>query len=252
MTKHRPVQCLAVFLTLALLAATAQAQSLRRNPNGPTTPFGGIAPPSGVLGATSITQSTNTATITSGNSVSCNGGSPGFFHTDNSYYRAFTLSSFNPPLTSTQFLVQSVTIGIETANASGTGTTQPMTVNVYSSTTNPPTNASLTLLSTANANVSDQALTSLTVPLTTQPVFTVATGILVIEIFTPSGQAAGHSFFIGSNALGQSGPSFIKAASCGITEITSLAAIGFPNMHIVMTVNGNSQAPVGLETFSIE
>jgi hypothetical protein len=241
-----------VLLSLAVLVSTAaalSAQSFSHNGNPPAGPPGPVV---AVIGPTSITQSTNTATVTTGNSVSCNGGAPGFFHTDNSYFRAFTLSAFNPPLDQTQFMVQAVTIGIEQANAAGVGTTQPLTVRIHSSTTNPPTNASLTLLSTETVNVTDQANSLLTIPLATQPVFTVATGILVVEIFTPTGQAAGHSFFIGSNALGQSGPSFIRAASCGVAEITNLASIGFANMHVVMTVSGNSQAPVSLQSFTVD
>jgi hypothetical protein len=146
-----------------------------------------------------------------------------------------------------------VTFGIEQANAAGVGTTQPVTVNIYNSSANPPTLATLgPVLGTVTVNVPDQAQTLFTATLAAPVVFTVATGILVVEIFTPSGQAGGHSFFIGSNAAGQSGPSFIRAASCGISEITNLAAIGFANMHIVMTVNGNSQLPVDLQTFTIE
>ena len=155
------------------------------------------------------------------------------------YYRAFTLSAFNPPLDQTRFQVLSVTLGIEEATA-GTGATQPISVRIYSSTTNPPTNGSLTLLSTKNLDVPDQTLTLLTVPLSRRPVFTVATGILVVEVFSPSGQAAGHTFFIGSNDRGQSGPSFIRAADCGLSEITNLGAVLFPDMHLVMTVNGNT------------
>jgi hypothetical protein len=234
------------------VAAALPAQTLSRNGNPSVAPTR-QAPPFEVIGPASITQSTNASTVTTGNSVSCNGGSPSFLHTDNSYYRAFTLSAFNPPLDQLQFMVQSVTIGIEQSNASGTGTTQPITINIFNSTTNPPTLATLgPVLSTQTVNVPDQANSLLTIPLTTQPVFVTATGILVVEIFTPSGQAAGHSFFVGSNALGQSGPSFIRASSCGITEITNLASIGFANMHVVMTVNGNSQAPVSLESITVD
>jgi len=233
-------------------ALPAGAQSISHNGAPPSVPPSS-APVERVVGPTSITQSTNATTITSGNSVSCNGGAPSFLHTDNSYYRAFTLASFNPPLDQTQFMVQSVTIGIEQANAAGTGTTQPVTINIFNSSANPPTLATLgPVLSTVTVQVPDQTLSLLTIPLTTQPVFTVATGILVVEVFTPSGQAAGHSIFIGSNALGQSGPSFIRASSCGISEITNFASIGFPNVHVVMTVNGNSQAPVELLNYSID
>ena len=249
-SRTRQILSLALVAGLATVVTAADAQSLSSR-NVPATSVD-AGPPSHVLGPASITQSTNATTITSGNSVSCNGGSPTFLHTDNSYFRAFTLSAFNPPLDQLQFLVQSVTFGIEQSNASGTGTTQPITVRIHSSTTNPPTNASMTLLTSETVNVPDQTLSLITVPLASPQMFLVATGILVVEIFTPNGQTAGHSFFVGSNALGQTGPSFIRAASCGIADVTNLASIGFPNMHLVMTVNGNSQMPVSLETFTID
>jgi hypothetical protein len=238
---------------LVALASGSIAGAQSFSTDGNATPGSTVHPIERVIGATSITQSTNAATITAAASVSCNGGAPGFLHTDNSYFRAFTLSAFNPPLDQLQFLVQSITFGIETANASGTGTTQPITVRVFTSSANPPTNATLSAaLSTETVNVPDQTNSLFTVNLTTQPVLLTASDILVVEVFTPNGQVAGHSFFIGSNALGQSGPSFIRAAPCGLADIGNLAGIGFPNMHLVMTVNGNSQMPVSLETFSID
>ena len=242
------VLCLAV-------AAALPAQQLSRNGKPPAASFG--PPHVDVIGATSISQSANNGIVTANNSLWCNGGSPDFFHTDNSYYRAFTLSSFNPPLDQLQFMVQSVTIGIEGCNAAGDGTTQPITVNIYNASANPPTLATLgPVLSTVTVDVADQSIfqgiTTLDIPLTTQPVFLTATGILVVEIFTPSGLVAGHRFIIGSNGLGQLGPSFFRAASCGVSEITNLASIGFPSMHIVMVVNGNSQAPVSLDSVTVD
>lgn len=234
---NRSASVVSLALGLALMASLGATQDLSRNPHPPPAKGQPAAEPTPrVPGLASITQSTNPTTIDAGNSISCNIEG---IHVDNSYYRAFTLSAFNPPLDQALFQVLSVTIGIEEATA-GTGTTQPISVRIYRSTTNPPTNGSLTLLSTKNLNVPDQTQTLLTVPLSTRPVFTVATGILVVEIFTPSGQAAGHTFFIGSNTLGQSGPSFIKAADCGLSEITDLSAVLFPDMHLVMTVNGNT------------
>ncbi len=233
--------------TLCALSAGAQP-SFSRNSLPPSVPPSS-APIERVIGQTTITQSTNPTTVAAG-SVSCNATG---LHTDNSYYRAFTLSTFNPPLDQTQFKLEGVTFGIETANASGVGTTQPVTINIFNASVNPPTLATLgPVLSTVTVNVPDQANSLFTVDLPTQPVFTVASGILVVEIFTPNGQVAGHSFFIGSNALGQTGPSFIRAAPCGLADIGNLAGIGFPNMHLVMSLRGNSQAPVSLETFTID
>ena len=59
-----------------------------------------------------ITQSTS-QTITPG-SVSCNGGAPGFFHADNSYWRAFNMATFTG---GQAYNVTSVSFGIETATA---------------------------------------------------------------------------------------------------------------------------------------
>lgn len=241
-----------VQVSVALLALSASAafaaNQFSTNGSPAQAPFGQQVLPEN---AVTITQSTS-LTITAANSVSCNAGAPGFFHTDNFYYRAFTLSAFNPPLTDLQFLVQSVTIGIETANDGG-GVGQPISIRIYDSSANPPLNATLgAALSTENITVTDQVATLLAVPLTTQPVLINASDILALEVFTPNGQTASHQFFIGSNTLGQSGPGFIKAAPCGITEITNLAGIGFPNMHMVMQVSGNNQTPVELTTFSVD
>jgi len=242
-----------ISILLVLLSVPASAvlavNSFSTNSNPPQAPFGQQALPENVV---SITQSTDAVTIASGNSVSCNSGAPGFFHTDNSYYRAFTLSAFNPPLTDLQFMVQQVTIGVELANDGG-GIGQPITVMIYDSSANPPTNATLgPALSTEPVTVADQALTLLAVPLITQPVLINAADILAVEVFTPNGAAASHEFFIGSNAGGQTGPSFIKAAPCGISDVTNLATIGFATMHIVMTVSGNNQVPVELTTFLVD
>jgi hypothetical protein len=49
--------------------------------------------------------------------------------------------------------------------------------------------------------------------------------------------AAGQ-FYIGANSAGQSGPSYISAPDCAVTNPTDLALFGFPNSHTVLNVNG--------------
>ena len=177
-----------------------------------------------------ITLSTSQA-ITPLNSVSCNNG---VGHTDNSYWRAFNMSSF---IGATQYNINSVSFGIE--EATGAGGTQPVTVRLYT-TTNFPVGfpGSLTQIGTTTIQVPDSASgTVLNVPL----VATFPNGgtlQLVMEVFTPDGQAAGNLFFIGSNAAPENGPSYLSAAACGITTPTTTAAIGFPDMHIVFNVHG--------------
>ena len=247
--RSRLATLLGLSLSLAVSGTATAANSFSRNGRQDVPPSAAqsLLPP----GPASITQSTSN-TVAVGSAVSCNGGAPAFLHTDNSYFRAFTLSAFNPPLDSTQFMVQQVTFGIEQANASGTGTTQPVILRLFDSSANPPTNATIgAAISTENLDVPDQASTLFTATLTTQPVLLNASDILAVEVFTPNGQVLGHSFFIGANGGGQSGPSFIRAAPCGIADITNLAGIGFPNMHIIMTVSGNNQMPVELQSFEI-
>ncbi|HRI56725.1 MAG TPA: hypothetical protein PK170_06480, partial [Anaerolineae bacterium] len=183
-------------------------------------------------GLVTITHSTSQSIVTN-NSVSCNAGG---LHTDNSYLRQFDLNAFG--ITDTYNVTQ-VQIGVE--QAAGAGGSQPITVNLYTK-INPAgalTWANLTQIGTANATVSDQALTLLTVPVTGAAP---AGSVLVVEVFTPNGQTAGHSFFIGSNAAGQTAPSYLAAADCGVVEPTDTAAIGFPGMHIVMNVTGDTAA----------
>lgn len=250
--RRRLTIVLGLSLSLSVSGAAMAANSFSRNgrQDAPPSASQSFLPP----GPATITQSTSTSIVV-GSSVSCNGGAPGFFHAENSYFRAFTLSAFNPPLDATQFMVQQVTFGIEAANAAGTGTTQPVTLRLFDSSANPPTNATLgAAISTENLAIADQATTLFTAPLATQPVLLNATDILAVEVFTPNGLVLGHSFFIGANGLGQTAPSFIRAptaAACNINDITNFASIGFPNMHIVMTVSGNNQLPVELQSFEI-
>ncbi|MBL8300914.1 MAG: hypothetical protein JNN30_21440 [Rhodanobacteraceae bacterium] len=218
---NRAARGLVFVLAFAGLAGTASAQQLSRSGQPPGVPV--QIPWPAPLAAQTITQSSSAA-INTGASVSCNGGAPGFIHTDNSYYRAFTLSTFGN-LTLPQFRVDTVSFGVETANDGG-GVGQPVTVNLWRSSANPPTVSTLTAVSSDAVTVPDSAMgTVFTANIATQPVFTVATDILVVEIFTPAGTAGSRSFFIGSNSGGQSAPSFIRAASCGINEITDLAGV---------------------------
>ena len=217
----------------------------------------GNAPKGG--GCQTITQSSSQA-ITPLNSVSCNNG---IGHTNNSYWRAFSLASFG---ITNAFDVQSVDIGVEEASSGGVGPQAPnslskknksiaiggapngggqsVTVRIYTSSQPFPTGfpASLTQIGTATVNVADQSGTIINVPI----VGSAAAGSeLVVEVFTPDGQAAGNLFFIGSNSAAQTGPSYLSAADCGVVTPTTTAAIGFPDMHIVLNVNGCEQVTGG-------
>ncbi len=222
----RPLGHLALGLA-AIVGSAAVAQTFSSDPNGggPSVTFPN---PEGGCGAITLTQS-NAQTITPLNSVSCNAGG---LHTDNGYSRAFSIAAFPGG-----FDVCEVQFGIETAT--GAGGSQPVTVNVYSNAGGAYPAGTATLVGTANLTVADQMATILAVPLTAS----IPPGTeLVAEVFTPNGQGAGHSFFIGSNAAGETGPSFLEAADCGVTTPTPTSAIGFAGMNIVMNVIGDPVA----------
>jgi hypothetical protein len=218
----------AVVLLSHATALAVSAQVLCSS-DGPIEPSAGGEPEIVLCGATGLSQSTDTATVTAFNSVACNVAG---LHTDNSYWRKFAPAE----LPADGLAICSVDFGIEVANAAGEGTTQPLDLRLYEAPAGTfPTVGALTLLGTATVAVADQSLTHLQLPIDA----VLSPGAeLVVEIHTPDGIAAGNSFFVGSNAAGQSAPSYISAAECGVLAPTDLALLGFPGVHLVETVRG--------------
>ncbi len=187
----------------------------------PPQPDANVAP-------TPITISQSTSqTITEANSVACQDAN--YYDTANSYYRVFDLSSYG---ITGPFSITSVDFGIESA-VGGTGS-QQVTVKLHTL-SGAVSTANLTQLASQSYTVTDQALTIINVPITaTAP----AGSTLVVEFAIPDGTTALNALFIGSNALGESGPTYLSAADCGFADMTTNATIGYPDMHFVMNVNG--------------
>ncbi|HEU0274383.1 MAG TPA: S8 family serine peptidase [Candidatus Udaeobacter sp.] len=178
-----------------------------------------------------ITESTS-QDIVSGNSVACNDNNTGFT-VENHYWRAFDMASFTG---GAEYDITSISFGIEQAS-SGSGTGQPVTVNLYTNSGAPFPGGTLTLLATSGPiNIPDQSLSIFDVPI----VATVPAGTseLVMEVTNPDGVEAGNMFFVGSNADPETAPSYLSAVDCGVNDPTPVGDLGFPNMHIVFNVNG--------------
>ena len=204
------------------------------SPTPTPTPTASPSPPP--VCSTTITHSTSQA-ITPGNSISCNNG---IGHADNSYWRAFNMATFTGLA---QYDVTSVSFGVESANQ-----TQPVTLRLYAQTGGTFPTGLRTQIGTTTINVdSSQSGTVITTPLTaTVPA---GTSELVMEIFTPNGQAAGNLFFLGSNASPETGPSYLRAFDCGMmTTPTTTAALGFPNVHFIMNVHGSCSGAAATPT----
>lgn len=166
--------------------------------------------------------------IVGGNSVAC---SPdgGFTTTENGYLRTFTLSDFD---IDGDFAVTSVSFGIEDISPA-----QTLTINLYTL-EGDFVYANLTPIGSAQATIEQQTLSLVTVPVEgVAP----AGSTLVVEIDAPDQSGAGR-LFIGSNNAGQTAPSYLRSESCGLPEPTDTADIGFPGMHIVMNVTGETGA----------
>src|SRR5262249_13096822 len=170
----------------------------------------------GACGPTTVTES-STMNIVSGNSIACQDPGSGFT-LETHYWRAFDLPTFG---ITGSFDVCDVQIGLEAAiSVDGT---QPLTINLYSTAVGTFPGGTLTAIGSAGVAVPDPDQTILTVPVTG----TVPAGeALVVEVVSPDGTADFFAFFIGSNADGQTAPSYLSALGCSIATPTDLATLG--------------------------
>jgi hypothetical protein len=182
-----------------------------------------------------ITEST-TQVIVDGNSVSCNTGG---ITAQNSYWRAFNMNTFTG---GQDYNITAVQFAIEQA-AGGTGS-QSATVNLYANhgAAFPGGDWQSNMIASVPVNIPDQNDTIFNVP-----VVVTAPGSaleLVMEVNIPDGSAQGNVFFIGSNTDPETGLSYLSAPDCGVNEPTPTGDIGFPDMHIVLNVDGSCQGGI--------
>ncbi|MFD7021497.1 S8 family serine peptidase [Promicromonospora sukumoe] len=173
--------------------------------------------------ATTLTHSASQE-IVAVNSASC-GGLAGT--TENRFLRTFTLSDFG---IEDDFEVSEVSFGIEEATA------QTLTVNLYTL-DGALTYANLTEIGTAELAIPASTLTMVSVPVTGE---VPAGATLVVEVVSPNQQSNGGVFYIGSNGAGQSAPSYLAATDCGLAEPATTDSIGWPDMHVVLNVSGDT------------
>src|SRR5215475_2633948 len=207
--------------------------AIEGSPGGGGTPTPTPSPTPGGSCPPTITESTSQA-IVDGSSVACNNG---FGTTENHYWRAFDMATFTGGV---EYDVTSVSFGIELAQ-SGSGTGQPLTVNLYTNSGSPFPNGTLTKIATSGElTIPDQVDSIFEVPLTA----TVPAGALelVMEVTTPDGTVVGNLLFIGSNPDPETGLSYLSAVDCGVPDPTPTGDLGFPDMHIVFNVNGTCPA----------
>ncbi|MBB5209465.1 choice-of-anchor J domain-containing protein [Chiayiivirga flava] len=186
--------------------------------------------PSGTAGITiSHSTSMTPAALTA---VACSPDS-GVTTSDNQFLRTFALNDFG---ITDAFDVSEVTIGVEQLDVEA-----DVTINLYTL-TGAFTYANLTPIGTTTQTLQPQDLTNVTIPVTgTVP----ANGTLVVEIVPPDLSGVG-AFFPGANSAGQTAPSYLASAGCGLADPATYASIGFPQVHLTMSVTSNEDLDCGV------
>jgi len=182
-----------------------------------------------------ISQSTS-QTITAGNSVSCN---TGLTTNVNSFWRVYPLTSF--PAITGNYTITNVNFGIELTS----GGPQNVTVNLYDQTGGAFPGGTRTLIKTQVFSVPNINIGFFNATFTT-PITVSNSQTIVVEVMTAG--VANTRFFIGSNTATENSPSYLSAPLCGITTPTTTAAIGFPNMHIILDIGGTIPGAGGIVT----
>jgi hypothetical protein len=186
----------------------------------------------GVCAPIDLTQSVDPNTIVGGSVACFDGGNQ--CTVDNAYARSFNLGV--GPTAGQSHYVRCVTYGVDETLG-----TNPVTIALYQDTNGgPPNNANLVPLASIVDVIPDGTQLALrTVNFTAMNVVVPANAFLVVAVESPDLCATpgpNNYYFNGSNNIGQIAPSYFKAVDCGLPDYTDLAAIGFPNQHMVMTV----------------
>ncbi|GAB2464101.1 carboxypeptidase regulatory-like domain-containing protein [Xylanimonas ulmi] len=177
-----------------------------------------VTPAAPVIPAGEVTLTHSTSqNIVTGNAAACPGG-------PTQWLRTFTLADFG---ISGGLDVSAVSFGVE-SNAQA----QPITVNLYTL-AGDLVYANMTKIGTATTQVAAGSGAMVTVPVTgTVP----AGGTLVAEVVAP----IGGTFYIGSNAEPETAPSYLASTFCQTPDPATSAEIGFPDMHVVLNVTGQT------------
>ncbi len=189
-----------------------------------------IAPICEAGGDTELTESVS-LDITPLNSIACSLNDA--TTVANRYGRVYDLAAIMP---GQGLSVTCVGWGIEINSANVDVTA---TVNVYTDTDADP-GAGLVLQGSTELLIAGLTSEAILQANFDPPVEIPADTFMVVELDVPDlGGITG--VFAGSNANGQNSPSYIAAPDCGATVLTDLAALDFPNMHLVNTVTGNTE-----------
>lgn len=184
-----------------------------------------------------MTESFDNSVILLGNTVSCHLAPPSV-NADNGYYRQFDLA-LNGVADAIEIVA--IEVGIEGSYIGPGLDTQPVNLKVYRDTTpgHPAPLAELELLGEQHYALPEFIGPGLhCFPFDTPIAISPDDIEIVVEFDIPSAFQTGLNYllFIGSNDLGEETPTYLRSEDCGIPEPLTNDEIGFPNMHMVLTV----------------
>lgn len=178
-----------------------------------------------VFGQT-ITHSKNTEDIVSG-SVTCGVEKEGYT-SSNTMSRTFNLSAFN---ISKDWTIKDVDFGFESVSGD-----LPFTVTVSKLTGTYP-GGTLTTLGTQDFVVGVGHSGKISKFVFDTPIV-VPAGSSIVVSYSGDGEEEYVQWYPASNGLGETSPSYITAPGCKIDTPSTFASIGYPKVHLIMSVTG--------------
>ncbi len=172
--------------------------------------------------------------IVPGNSVACTPDG-GITTADNQFARSFDLSAVLP---GEAMVVSCVEWAMESNNA---GVLTTAAVNIYEDADGGAPGApgaDLVLLGSQELLIPGDAGGQILTAALEAPVLVPADTVMVVELAIPDTSGI-TGIWPASNPDGQTGPSYVRSAICGLPAFADLADLGFPDMHMVMRVLGN-------------
>lgn len=162
-------------------------------------------------------------------SPTCNAG--GIITTDNSFFHIYDLDDY-PNIVDTAFIVR-----MKVACEETTGGPYNIVGAVYT-VVGSPSLANFSLVSDdTTAIFPDSTMYKIAIPFDQGYVF--PGDSLASELKLPTNATA--SFYPGSNTSPESSPTYIVAAGCSIFDLTTMAGISFPDMHLIMNLYLNQK-----------
>jgi len=225
---------LVLITVVGLLAVgTAQAAELGVNPNPPQNPSG----PGYVPDLPNITQSVDPTTVTAATGVACTNT---VAVSDNHFLRRFFLNADHG--ITVQYNVTSVDFGVESITYVN-GTSAPVEMRTYSIANGAAFQFSnMTQLDSTTRNLPDGTALSIENFVVGGAIIDPVATDLVVDMFwadaTTNNDWLGYP---GANSSGETQPSYIASVGCGLADPVTYSSIGFPDAHLVVTVNGDEQ-----------